>query len=326
MTKRHSTSSLKASIIAFHLLLIAFLALLFLFVHPNEFRLQSLVTGDCEPQHRSAHLLIDAVNPRPALRVLIGILTTPETYERRHLLRTVYALQQLNLTVDARIDVFFVFCNLTKEEQRVLISLEILRYDDVVILNCSENLNGGKTYGYFSSVPAIFGGEDEEDKPYDYVMKADDDTYLRLGALAATMAAAPREDLYLRLYVPCGNLSDPDGSMTGMAYALSWDVVEWIVESEIPRRNKVHHPLGEDVVLAHWLRDGKRGRNRIDMASRTYIFEKHPPCYSQTLVPDGPDPDTVAVHGLKEHASWAKTLAYFNVTQGLEPSAFYHID
>ncbi|WOL08590.1 beta-1,3-galactosyltransferase pvg3-like [Canna indica] len=310
----------KASTTAFLLFPFLLIALIFLVIHPNEFWLQSIVSSGCETPRRPAAQFVDAVAPKPALRIFIGILTRPDTYERRHLLRNAYALQP-NLTVDARIDVRFVLCNLTKEEQRVLVALEILRYDDIVILNCGENLNDGKTFTYFSSLPALFKGEGEEgEKPYDYVLKADDDSYVRLDALATTLMKMPREDLYMGFYIPCKNISDPDGWMTGMAYAISWDLVEWIVESDIPRNNKVHHPLGEDVVLAYWFRDGNRGKNRVDMNPRMYdIYVKNGRCYSRPFIPD-----TIVVHRLKDNARWARTLSYFNVTRDLKLSKFYH--
>lgn len=53
----------------------------------------------------------------------------------------------------AQVDVKFVFYNLTKEDQKVLVVLEIIRYDGIIILNCKENMNKGKTFTYFSSLP-----------------------------------------------------------------------------------------------------------------------------------------------------------------------------
>ncbi|KAL0404586.1 UNVERIFIED_CONTAM: hypothetical protein Sradi_2099400 [Sesamum radiatum] len=72
------------------------------------------------------------------VRILLGILTLPDHYHKRHFLRLIYGTQS---TVGARVDVKFVFCNLTKEDQKVLVALEIMRYDDIIILNCQENMN-----------------------------------------------------------------------------------------------------------------------------------------------------------------------------------------
>ncbi|XP_042503263.1 uncharacterized protein LOC122080373 [Macadamia integrifolia] len=104
--------------------------------------------------------------------LLIGILTRPDSYDRRRFLRLIYGIQSSPI---ASIDIKFVFCRLTKDDQRVLIALEILRFDDIIILNCTENMNSRKTYTYFSSLPYILSHN------YDYVMKADDDVFLRHG-------------------------------------------------------------------------------------------------------------------------------------------------
>lgn len=116
----------------------------------------------------------DVVEP---LRILIGILTLPDQYLRRNFLRQVYGVQPH--PANARVDVKFVFCNLTKDDQRLLVALEILHYDDIIILNCTENMNNGKTFTYFSSLPALLSPADTAKPPYHYVMKADDDTYIR---------------------------------------------------------------------------------------------------------------------------------------------------
>ncbi|CAL9122713.1 unnamed protein product [Musa acuminata var. zebrina] len=289
----------KASTAAFVLLPISLIAVIFLVVQPDESWLQSLVPGGCEPRRSDLADPAAAAPPEPELRIFVGILTKPETYERRHLLRNAYALQP-SVSINARVDVRFVLCNLTKEEQRVLVALEILRYDDIVILDCAENLNDGKTFTYFSSMPKLFNGTGGGKPPYDYVLKADDDSYIRVDALAQTLKEMPRDDLYMGFYIPCKNISDPDGWMTGMAYALSWDL---------------------DVVLAYWLRDGNRGKNRVDVNPRMYdIYYDNGPCYSRPFIPD-----TIVVHRLKDNPRWAATLAYFNVTQGLKPSKLYHI-
>ncbi|WOL08588.1 hypothetical protein Cni_G17341 [Canna indica] len=304
--------------IAFILLFVLLTTFIFLTVYPNDFWLQSLVTGGCEPRRTRFSHFVDPVAlppPEPPLRILVGVLTVPSTYERRHLLRNAYFLQP-NLTANAHVDVRFFLCNLTSDEQRVLVALEVMRYGDIVVLDCEENMNEGKTYAYFSSLPALF-----EETPYDYALKADDDTYIRLDEMALTLERMPREDLYLGLFIPCKNITDRMGWMTGMAYALSWDLVEWISRSEIPRKHRAIQPYGEDVVLASWLRDASRGKNRFDMNPKMYDYYEEPtPCYSHEFIPE-----TIAVHKLKTNLKWAKTLEYFNATAGLKPSELYRI-
>ncbi|RVW21651.1 hypothetical protein CK203_112347 [Vitis vinifera] len=118
------------------------------------------------------------------IRIFIGILTLPDQYQRRHFLRIIYGTQS---PAGAKVDVKFVFCNLTKEDQKVLVALEIMRYDDIIILNCTENMNQGKTYTYFSSLPEMLNSTEGPSPPYHYIMKADDYTYLRLDNLVESL-------------------------------------------------------------------------------------------------------------------------------------------
>jgi hypothetical protein len=122
----------------------------------------------------------------PEFRLLVGVLTTPSRYERRGILRLAYALQP---APGAQVDVRFVLCDVTDAADAVLVAAEAARHGDILVLDgCStENMNDGKTHAYLSSVPRLFAP-----CPYDYVMKADDDTYLRVAALADELRGKPR--------------------------------------------------------------------------------------------------------------------------------------
>lgn len=52
--------------------------------------------------------------------LLIGVLTHPDNYDRRHFLRLVYGIQSSPI---AEINIKFIFCRLTKDEQRLPIAL-----------------------------------------------------------------------------------------------------------------------------------------------------------------------------------------------------------
>jgi hypothetical protein len=250
------------------------------------------------------------------LRVLIGIPTLPDQYHRRHFLRMIYGIQNPQ---GAKVDIKFVFCNLTKEDQKILVALEILRYDDIIILNCQENMNKGKTYSFFSSLPEMFNNSNSPYyPPYHYVMKADDDTYFRLQNLVDSLMNLPREDLYYGYVIPCPSMDPFVHYMSGMGYLVSWDIVEWIGESEIPRKN-LEGP--EDKMFGQWLREGRKGKNRFNAKWGMYNHpEPHTGCTHEFW------PDTIAVHLLKTQQKWIQTLVYFNVTHhNLKPSKLYHI-
>ncbi|XP_064963479.1 probable beta-1,3-galactosyltransferase 13 [Musa acuminata AAA Group] len=293
---------------SFILLPMSLVAIIFIVVYPNDLRLQCLVTAGCQPRPQLS------AAPKHAHRLLLGVFTVPDAYARRSLVRHAYLLQRASLPADAAVDVRFVLCNLTKEEQRVLVAMEIMLYDDIIILDCAENVNDGKTYDYLSSLPRVL----DAGRAYDYVVKTDDDTYYRLDRLAETLRRLPREDVYLGLRVPCWGKDEGSGFMSGMGYLLSWDLVEWIATSEVVRK-KMKGP--EDIMTGAWLNEAGRGRNRFDMNPRMYDYPEGP----DTCFRHGFTPDTIAVHKLKDDLKWAKTLQYFNVTQGLRSSKLFHI-
>ncbi|KAL9224498.1 hypothetical protein vseg_000524 [Gypsophila vaccaria] len=239
----------------------------------------------------------------------------PEHQQRRHDLRMIYK-EQLQDEAN-KIDIMFVFCNLTKEEHNVLVSLEIMSYNDIIILNCKENLNEGKTYTYFSSLPTIFNSVKGPRPPYHYVMKTDDDTYLRLDNLVTSLRPLPRVDLYYGYVIPDPTLDPFKHYMSGMGYLVSWDVVEWIRRSDIPKKY-IRGP--EDLVFGEWLKRGNRGKNRFSVMWSMYNYPDPPTRYGHELWPN-----TIAVHNLKTQERWIRTLKYFNVTKNLKPSKMYHI-
>ncbi|CAL9778873.1 unnamed protein product [Musa acuminata subsp. burmannicoides] len=204
-------------------LAVVLLAFVYLVIYPKEFELQSFVTACRTSSSAAAVSFTEPVTVEPDFRRLLDVLTRADLYERRHLLRLVYSLQT-NLT--AHIDVRLVLCNLTKEEQRVLVAMEIMRYDDIIILNCTENMNEGKTYAYFASLPKLFDGDRP---PYDFVVKADDVIYFRLPKLIESLKKMPAEGgLSYGFVIPCDSMDPFHEYMPGMGYLLSWDSMEWI--------------------------------------------------------------------------------------------------
>lgn len=245
---------------------------------------------------------------QPEFSLLVGVLTMPNRRERRDIVRMAYALQPQPPAGVARIDVRFVFCNVTDPVDAALLALEIQRHGDVLMLNCTENMNDGKTHEYLSSVPRLFASA-----PYDYVMKTDDDTYLRVAALAEELRTKPRDDVYLGHGFAVGD--DPMPFMHGMGYVVSWDVAEWVsTNEEILRHNDTHGP--EDLLVGKWLNIGKKGKNRYNLKPRMYDLN---------WFMDNFQPDTIAVHMLKDNKRWAAAFRYFNVTAGLKPSNLYHL-
>ncbi|KAI3462230.1 hypothetical protein Pfo_018893 [Paulownia fortunei] len=252
--------------------------------------------------------LQDTSHPQPQFSLLIGILTCPDRYDRRHFLRLVYGTQSSPI---ARIDVKFVLCNLTKPEQRVFVALEIMRFNDIIILNCFENMNSGKTYTYFSTLPRILSSR------YDYVMKADDDVFLRFKPLALSLQPLPRSDLYYGFVIPCPSMNPFVHYMSGMGFVLSWDLVEWISSSLVP----VNNTFGpEDKLVGQWLNSGNKAKNRFSNKPAMYDYPGTNGRCSHDLIPE-----TVAIHRVKRWDQWLHVLSFFNVTKEIKPSKLYNV-
>nr|CAD1823390.1 unnamed protein product [Ananas comosus var. bracteatus] len=302
------------SCIALLVLPLALLALATVVFYPRDFGLPLTFTS-CGSSSSSAGG-ISAAPVQPEFRLLVGIITRPEYYERRHLLRMVYSLQQADNNFAAHVDVRFVFCNLSTEEQAVFVALEIMCYDDIIILNCTENMDNGKTYNYFSSLPTLFDG----DAKYDYVMKTDDDAFFRLPSLIESLRDKPRSDVYYGLQMPC----DKENFFPFPPFMSGW----------------VHLVVGPGGVDRH-IRDGAAGYNRaggyvdgevaehggpgqqqVRQRPAMYDYRGTSPatCFRHDFVPE-----TIAVHHLIDNARWTEALTYFNFTKGLKSSKQYHI-
>ncbi|KAF0902016.1 hypothetical protein E2562_011842 [Oryza meyeriana var. granulata] len=245
---------------------------------------------------------------RPEISILVGVHTMAKKHSRRHLVRMAYALQQTPaLRAAARVDVRFALCaRPMPPEHRAFVALEARAYGDVLLFDCDEGPDRGKTYDYFAGLPAMLGAGGG--RPYDYVMKVDDDTYLRLDALVETLRRAPREDMYYGAGLPFLDRRSPP-FMLGMGYVLSWDLVEWIAGSDIAKELAIG---AEDVTTGIWLNMGNKAKIRVNIFPRMYDFKG--------VKPEDFLEDTIGVHQLKQDLRWAQTLEHFNVTW-LDPSS-----
>ncbi|KAL6606029.1 hypothetical protein ACP70R_041682 [Stipagrostis hirtigluma subsp. patula] len=252
-----------------------------------------------------------SVQRRPGLSVLVGVHTTARKHSRRHLIRMAYALQQTPaLRAAARVDVRFALCaRPMPPEHRAFVALEARAHGDVLLLDCAESADRGKTYTYFASLPAMLAAAAAgTGRPYDYVMKVDDDTFLRLDALVETLRDAPREDMYYGVGLPFYDRAFPP-YMLGMGYLLSWDLVQWIAGSDMVRREAIG---AEDVTTGNWLNHGNKAKNRVNIIPRMYDYKS---AKAEDFLEN-----TIGVHQLKEDIRWAHTLEHFNLTR-LEPSS-----
>ncbi|KAI7889683.1 uncharacterized protein EV154DRAFT_466840 [Mucor mucedo] len=164
-------------------------------------------------------------------KIFIGIFTTKEKAERRQMIRDTY-LQYKPENIEYK---FVMVANhIPKSLQQ-----EIDDYNDILRINMTrENMNEGKTYEYFRTM-----AERKEDK-FDFVLKADDDSYLHLDRMEYDLSHTNRNMSYWGYLVG-------DTFMGGLCYGLSFDLVEWIADAPIPRRYKSGH---EDSQVQKWFR------------------------------------------------------------------------
>ena len=72
------------------------------------------------------------------------------------------------------------------------------RFQDLQILNVTENMNEGKSYEYFADLARNFPADDPTRRPWDYAMKADDDSLINIPELLERLRPmVPREELYM---------------------------------------------------------------------------------------------------------------------------------
>ncbi|CAO1625654.1 unnamed protein product [Parajaminaea phylloscopi] len=249
------------------------------------------------------HDLADSLAP---VDVFVGVMTMDAKYERRAIIRQTYAAH--TLPVDAttghamsNVQLKFVMGSPRPEFAR-RVALEMEMYNDIVVLDVKENMNGGKTHAFFqwAASNAVFpvlrpravqgqsdnatsrgvvrGGDgilhDVAWKKADYVVKADDDAFLVLHELERHLRVAPRNLAYWGYLIR-------DWFMAGEAYALSADLVSYVATSA----SVAAHVKGkEDKVTSRWMR-------MHPLADKiTYVSEK---CW----IYDHPKTGTAYAHG-----------------------------
>jgi hypothetical protein len=121
---------------------------------------------------------------RTTKKIFIGVLTTIDRFHRRALIRATYLSAK-----PSSIDVYFVLCRKPLMEQggwKTLVRLEQEQYKDILLLDCHENMNNGKTLNYLRTVSNLY-----QKKDYIYYAKTDDDTFINLSSLEKKLIRLP---------------------------------------------------------------------------------------------------------------------------------------
>ncbi len=124
----------------------------------------------------------------------------------------------------------------------------------------SSTPKSGLAAAWYFTPPTYLG----ERKP-DYIVKADDDSFIMLGELERHLRATPRKMTIWGYLVK-------DFFMAGEAYALSMDLVKYIANA--PALKKLSHGK-EDKLTAKWMRMHPARENIVWVSEKCWIYD-HP--------------------------------------------------
>ena len=185
-------------------------------------------------------------------------------------------------------------------------------YGDLHMIEMEENMNEGKSYEYFASLAQSYPSNLSIERPWDYAMKLDDDSFLNIPNLLEKLRPMiPRTETWLvRTCVSKltyqGRGIVEEHYMFGPGYVLSWDLVTWLGES---REDLALFTIGpEDRVISEMLkRSGKAERSWISLGME-YMS---PPSLEHGAWTRELGPDVILVHPLKGLRLLSEVINYF---------------
>jgi hypothetical protein len=156
-------------------------------------------------------------------QLFVGIITTIAKFERRSLIRATYLSMR-----PPEITLMFIVGTPKNDDEKRIVKFETLKFNDIIVLDCEENMNSGKSIEYFRHVSQF--------AEYDYFMKADDDVYLHLPNLSSLAQVLPKENTYYGRMVTF----KLGFFMAGCGYILSKDLATFIGHNPDCYKTKQH--------------------------------------------------------------------------------------
>ncbi|BEI88511.1 uncharacterized protein CcaverHIS019_0112290 [Cutaneotrichosporon cavernicola] len=227
--------------------------------------------------------------------VFIAVFTYDVGVDRRNLIRQSYASHPRSRTPGTEgVRLRFVMGR-PRPQFKQMVDAEMEEYKDIVVLDMDENMNDGKTHKFISwaadhaivpdyeypSHPRSEASAEEfvaqreagkeavpiyrgEKKP-DYIVKADDDSFIMLGEFERHLRVTRRTKTVWGYLVR-------ERFMAGECYALSRDLAEYIRDTEELRD---HVEGKEDKLVSQWLRTHPDKEEILWYSERTWIYD-HP--------------------------------------------------
>jgi len=236
-------------------------------------------------------------------------------FSRRLILREAYKRFRLSDNSTDSYAIRFVVGQ-PEEAQRnmsLILRWEQETFRDLHIIEMEENMNEGKSYEYFASLARWHPSNLSIERPWDYAMKLDDDSFLNIPNLLEKLRPLiPRtETWFVVTSVSKANLSQGRGIveehyMFGPGYVLSWDLVTWLGEH---REDLAPFTIGsEDRVISEMLkRSGKAERSWLSMGMEYMSL----PSLEHGAWTRELGPDVILVHPLKSLQLLSEVINYF---------------
>lgn len=153
---------------------------------------------------RSVRIYIGIVPTIPSessRNMLISKVTSWYNFDRRLILREIYKRFTDSLSPIDKVDIRFILGHPSLTESPVdrILKMEQETYGDILMLDVLENMNNGKSYEYFATLGKMYPETlSETERPYDYAMKLDDDSFLYIPNLLEKLRPlTPRQNTWL---------------------------------------------------------------------------------------------------------------------------------
>ena len=250
---------------------------------------------------------------------LIGIWTAHWKKERRALIRMTYLRHR-----PESIDYYFFICSPIAASDQLWIAFENKHYQDIVVMKCIDNSHQGKIWNFIQSVRAIcertagnntnFSSHNNhnislliEDFPhlsdpppsYDFIVKADDDSYIHMSNFAPSLLSLNKTSTYYGRFW-YRNTDVPFAC--GMLWTLSYDLLAYLAITIHNDSRIIYGP--EDYLIALWLI--KLPVNIVD-DPRKFIDHFH----ADSPIRGKQDNDTICIHQLKYDVHFMEIAMYY---------------